>query len=50
MIRKETKVYFALTNGKEKVKTFRTKKDATAFIRDLQKLDEVSRWSYEPFE
>lgn len=50
MIRKETTVYYKRTKGIPLKQTFKTKKDASAFIRDLHRYDAECRWSYEPFE
>ena len=50
MIRKETTIYYKRSQGIPLKHTFKTKKDASAFIRDLQRFDAQCRWSYEPFE
>lgn len=50
MIRKETTVYYKRNQGIPLKQTFRTKKDASAFIRDLQRYNADCLWSYEPFD
>ena len=50
MERKQTTIWYKRTNSRTLNHTFPTKKDASAFIRDLQRLDQQARWSYEPFE
>lgn len=50
MERKQTTIWYKRTSGITLNHTFPTKKDASAFIRDLQRLDQQAKWSYEPFE
>lgn len=50
MERKETTIWYKRTNSRTLRHTFPTRKDANAFIRDLQHLDAMAKWSYEPFD